>query len=535
MTKIIIYLLIISNTFIFSQEVDLSTPRQTVRTHLHYLQKDNYNPELSSKVFKGIDEKKAIDLAKKLKRYYDSKGLYIDLDEISNDKDYFDSTTKKNRFYLFPKNEKIYLTKNEQSWYYSNETINNIPELYSTIHSDIIEELVSDLPDFAYERILGLKVWKYFAMLIILLISVIFYFIFRKIIGFYLIRGIDLIIKNKDIEPYLAPVNKPISLLIVLTLIYHYYPYLMLPFGFSNFINALFLALFPILIVFILFKIVDLFSLVLAILTKKTETQVDDQLVPIIRKAAKIAVFIIGIFYFVDNFGWDYTPLLAGASVGGLAFALAAQDTVKNFFGSVTIFTDKPFDVGDAILFDGNAGIVEEVGVRSTRIRTFYNSLVSIPNGKLADMVVDNMGRRQYRRLNTNIGVTYDTPPDIIELYVEGLNKLVMTEKYTRKFEYDIYLNSFEDSSLSILVNIFFEVENWTQELQARQSFMIEAIKLAEELGIRFAFPTSTLFVEDFPEKQSKTPEYTESKEYYKGKLDEYLVHKSKRNGKDNS
>jgi len=530
MKKILIVLLIFSFTSVYTQDVDLTTPRKSVRNHLYYLQNDSYNPKLSAKVFNNIDEDKGIKLAKQLKRYLDSKGYFIKIENIPNDENYFDSTFNKNRYYLIPLENRIYIEKQGETWYYSQETIETIPELYASVHSEEIDILTSNLPEFAYEKFLGVMVWKYIGLLIYLILGVILFYLIRKILAFYLIRGIDLLIKSKRIEPYLDPVNKPISLVIVLLFLQNYYPYLKLPLGINTFINGIFIFLFPIIGVYIAFKLVDLFALVLNVLTEKTESKVDDQLVPIVRKAAKVVVFVLGVIYLVDNLGWDYTPLLAGASVGGLAFALAAQDTVKNLFGSVTIFTDKPFDVGDWIVFDGNEGTVEEVGVRSTRIRTFYNSVVSIPNGKISDMVVDNMGRREYRRLKTNIGVTYDTPPELIELYVEGLNKLVMSEKYTRKYGYDIYLNSFEDSSLSILVYIFFEVENWTQELQAKQSFMIEAIKLADELGIRFAFPTSTLFVEDFPEKQSKTPEYNEDQEFYNAKLKKYLEDKDKRN-----
>ena len=222
--------------------------------------------------------------------------------------------------------------------------------------------------------------------------------------------------------------------------------------------------------------------------------------------------------------GVEITPLLAGASVGGLALALAAQDTLKNFFGSITIYTDSPFEIGDWIVFDGGEGVVEEIRVRSTRIRTFHNSVISVPNGILADLKIDNMGRRRFRRFRSQIGLTYDTPPDLIDAYITGLREIVKEHPKTKNDPYEIHLNEFGTSSLNILVYIFFEVENWSQELKARQEFMLEAIRLAKELNVRFAFPTSTLHIEEMPGEQSLTPSYSDNRETFFNKAITYVT-----------
>jgi MscS family membrane protein len=179
--------------------------------------------------------------------------------------------------------------------------------------------------------------------------------------------------------------------------------------------------------------------------------------------------------------------------------ALAAQDTVKHFFGSIMIFVDRPFQIGDWIEVDGLNGTVEEVGIRSTRIRTFANSLVSFPNGQLADSVINNWGLRVYRRYSTKVGLTYDTPPDLLELYIEGMKGLVLNHPLTRKDYYEIHLNEFGPSSLDILVYVFFEADSWSAELKARHELMIGFIKLAEVLGVSFAFPSQTLYLENMP------------------------------------
>ena len=193
--------------------------------------------------------------------------------------------------------------------------------------------------------------------------------------------------------------------------------------------------------------------------------------------------------------------LFAFLLIGGLAFALAAQDTIKNFFGSLMIFIDKPFQIGDWITSSNIDGTVEEVGFRSTRIRTFRNSVISVPNGALADLTIDNNGLRQYRRFRTIIKITYDTPADVVEMYVEGLKKLLHAHPATNKENYEIHFNDLGDSSLDILFYVFFEAPTWSDELRCRQEMLLQIMKLTEHLGIEFAFPTQTMHVQSFPGK----------------------------------
>jgi MscS family membrane protein len=122
------------------------------------------------------------------------------------------------------------------------------------------------------------------------------------------------------------------------------------------------------------------------------------------------------------------------------------------------------------------------------------------------------MGRRRLRRYRTQIGLTYDTPPDLIDAYVTGLRAIVKEHPKTKNDPYEISLNDFGPSSLNILVYIFFEVENWSQELKARQEFMLESIRLANELNVRFAFPTTTLHIEEIPGSESLAPKYTDDR-----------------------
>ena len=254
------------------------------------------------------------------------------------------------------------------------------------------------------------------------------------------------------------------------------------------------------------YRVTDLLSEFFASKAAKTETKVDDLLVPLLRKTAKIFITAFGLIYIADSLQIQIAPLLAGLGIGGIAFAFAARDTLENFFGSVTVIIDRPFQIGDWVQVGDTEGTVEELGFRSTRIRTFYNSLVTIPNGNLVRDVVDNFGKRRYRRFKTHLALTYDTPPAKIEAFCEGIRELVRCHPYTRKDYYHVWLNEFGPSSLNVLVYVFHEAPDWQTELRERHRLMLDIIRLADRLGVQFAFPTQTLHMYKESHEAAHTP-----------------------------
>lgn len=228
---------------------------------------------------------------------------------------------------------------------------------------------------------------------------------------------------------------------------------------------------------------------------ERSATKFDDLLVPLVRKTAKVFITALGLVYIANAMRIEILPLLTGLGIGGIAFAFAAKDTIENFFGSVAVMLDRSFEVGDWVVIDDVEGTVEELGFRSTRIRTFYNSLVTVPNSTLVRAKVDNYGRRRYRRFKTNVGLTYDTPPDAIEAFCEGVREIIRRHPYTRKDYFHVWLNQFGPSSLDVLVYMFHDAPDWATELRERQRFMLDIIRLADRLGVEFAFPTQTLHI----------------------------------------
>ena len=233
-------------------------------------------------------------------------------------------------------------------------------------------------------------------------------------------------------------------------------------------------------------------------------TQFDDVLIPLLRKVLRLFVVLVVILIVLAWMGQPPTSVLGALGIGGVALAFAAKDTLGNFFGSITVLFDRPFGVGDWIVIGDIEGTVERVGFRSTRVRTFYNSMVTIPNQQMVNMNVDNYGARRYRRARIYISVTYDTPPDKIDAFCEGIRELIRLHPYTRKDYYHVYFNQFAASSLDILLYLFFDVPDWGTELRERHRLFVDIIRLANRLGVEFAFPTQTLWLNQTPEAQGQ-------------------------------
>ncbi len=227
-----------------------------------------------------------------------------------------------------------------------------------------------------------------------------------------------------------------------------------------------------------------------------TDSKLDDQLVPLVHKAGKAFLYVVGIVLFLQNLGYSVASLIAGLGLGGAAIALASKDTLANFFGSVVIFVDRPFHVGDWIEMDGIEGTVEEVGLRTTRIRTFANSLITMPNSMLTTKAIENWSRMKKRRIKMNVGVTYSTSPEKMEQLVEGIRAIIAADQTMDQDYYLVYFNQFGPSSLDVFIYCFTVSTVWAEYLAARQSFMLKIMRLVDELGLEFAFPTQTLHVE---------------------------------------
>ena len=227
-------------------------------------------------------------------------------------------------------------------------------------------------------------------------------------------------------------------------------------------------------------------------------------LLPYSKKILKTLITIVMVLIFLQNSGFNVTSLLASLGIGGIAIALAAKETLSNFFGGFTVILDKPFSVGDWIVCNEVEGTVVDVGFRSTKVKTFYDSLLTIPNSVLSDTIIDNLGKRQARRTRITLDITYNTPPEKIEAFVEGVKNIFQSNSYIRKDYYQCYFSGYGSHSLQILLNFFLKVTDWDSELLQKQNIFLEILRLAQELEVEFAFPTQTLNVPSLPGQERK-------------------------------
>lgn len=477
----------------------LENPRRAIHTFLHWQQEGHERPELVAETMQLYDgnTQQKVERAEKLRQVLDSRGLLVEYDKVPNDPAYIDSLSGLHQYILFSSLPEVYLVRNDGQWMFSKSTINKIPELYNTTFSPFVRLVIDRLPDSFHQQWMGFKAWQYIAIFVWLLLG----FVIGKIFEFFFDRYARRLVDHSQTlwdDKLIQEIERPISFLITILFFWSTFTNLRFSVSINYYLSTTLEVLVSGSFIWLFYNLSNVFSDYLMHLTSKTESKLDDQLVPLLRKTLKVFVVVIGVIFILQNNGINVASLLAGLGLGGLAFALAARDTLANFFGSLTIFLDQPFQIGDWIKTDQVEGTVEEVGFRSTLIRTFHNSVVSIPNSILANTEVDNLGLREYRRLKMMLNLTYSTTPEQMEAFVEGIKAIIKANDNIRQDFYEVHFNEYGAHSLDVLVYIFFDVETWSEELQQRHNFLLEVYRLAEEIGVEFAFPTKTIHVDSF-------------------------------------
>jgi MscS family membrane protein len=230
-------------------------------------------------------------------------------------------------------------------------------------------------------------------------------------------------------------------------------------------------------------------------LAGQTASKMDDMLAPLVRKSLRVTIVVLTLVQVAQIVSdQPITSILAGLSVGGLAIGLAAKDTVSNFFGSLVILADKPFELGDRVVIDGHDGPVEEVGFRSTKLRTLDGHLVSIPNGTLANMTIQNIGKRPNIKRAMNLGVTYDTPPEKIERALAIVKELLQDHEGIRpEMPPRVYFSDLKADSLNISAIYWYHPADYWAFMDFSEKLNLQILQRFAAEGIEFAFPTQTV------------------------------------------
>jgi len=525
--KNILFLLLFISTFAFSQEnvqVDLSNPNATLYTHLYFLQTATYNASKAAITIHGLPKKEAIEKAIKIKEVLDGRGLFIDFKQVPADPNFLDTISGvnegldklKNRFYPFPQRmPEIYVEKEGTRWFYSKETIDLIDQIYEDTFPWQFTYLQKEFPNFFKKIVYGVKIWKPIGVLLLLVLCILLFYILDPILFYILKKTQKLIVRKPSLKSFevLHELARPLVFIILIQVIKKVIPSLQL----LKITDFLFLGLSIAETIFWIFVFLKLMKVVLSLykdFAVKTYTKLDEQLAPILKKILDGLVVLIGLLHILTLFGVDPVTVLAGASIGGIAVAFAAQDSVKNLIGTIVIFLDKPFHIGDWIKIGGVEGTVENVGLRSTRIRGSDTSIFQIPNSIITESEINNMGLRLYRRYRTELGIRYDTPPELIEAFVHGIRELIVMHPNTRSESYNVEFTGFGDSALLILLNVYFKKLDWGSEQSSKHRLHVGIVKLAKALNVEFAFPSSTLMIEQFPDKNPITMNYNTDPKY---------------------
>ena len=343
--------------------------------------------------------------------------------------------------------------------------------------------------------------------------------LFKKLFSRYLSRLLYKVIGKKDIEIGVEKFNellsKPIGLFIMLSIIYLGASHIQYPpswnlgnveeFGLKMMVSKVYALIYVISIFWILLKVIDYVGLILFARAEKTENKMDDQLIPFIIEIAKILTYIFALFIIMGNvFDVNITALATGLGIGGIALAMASKESLENLLGSFTIFFDRPFTVGDMVTVGSVTGRVEKVGFRSTRIRTLDRSLVTVPNKKMIDAELDNLGMRPIRRVKFSVGLTYHTSIEQIKKIVADMQTMIDNHprttnaegKKSKDKEGKVRFDEFGDSSLNIFVLYYVDSPKWADLIDVRQDVNYKIMEIVKKHNSDFAFPSTTVYLQ---------------------------------------
>ena len=470
---------------IFGADSFNESPYNTVYSHIHYLQSDEYNPDIAAKAFLVNDDKEAINLAIQLKQILDGKGIFIQLDKIPQNPDYIDSASHTNKYVLYAKLPSVYLEKSGDKWYYSEETVKAIPGLHKQVFPFGSAFWTKWFSYKSNKLIMGFHPWQWAGMSILLGSFIILFFLFRFMLLFFIRKIVERKIQGSFEDPELLKLlAKTLSLLLALFMVRMFIPTLLLSNKLSSAIIKGMDVVSGIILIILVYKGLELAIKFVQVMARKTPNPLDDQLLLVIRRFSKLIILISGLIYILNILDVNLTTVIAGISIGGLAFALAAQDTVKNFIGSVMIFMDRPFQIGDMIRGDNFEGVVLEIGFRSTRIKTSDESLVAVPNGRLADMTVENRGKRVIRRFKTELEISHEAPLWLLDRFIQGIRSIVNKHPSTQNATLNVFISNITAKAIVVTVSYKYMVLSGKDEFSHRQYIFSHILLLADILHI---------------------------------------------------
>ncbi|MDO4570947.1 MAG: mechanosensitive ion channel [Planctomycetia bacterium] len=476
---------------------NLRSPRETVRFFLNSALAYHYEDAMLAMDFSKQPELTDIqkqDLAFKL------LGILSRLDNFylrAIPEDYPQKT-----FYLHPdKNYHAiqFVKQDDGTWQFGAATIVDIPRFYAQIQSkapSITKNTwMRRLPESFFLEYYGLTLFQWLVVGIFILVGIGAARLTPVLITPLIMFGARFLRGEKCYATLLKRALRPMSYFVMLYIWLAGFRFVQVSPLILRYAGFLIHPLGVFLLMITLMRMVDVFSLWTRQRLKRSNNKIGNVIVEFASGILKFLVISLCVIAIIQIFGFSAWGVISGMGIGGIAVALAAQQTISNVFGSLTILMDRPFSVGDHIISGTIEGTVETVGLRSTCIRTFYDSCVFIPNSTLASSTIDNMSRREYRRFLTTLALQYDTPVVLLKAFVAGVREILENEESVRREDICVRVTNLSASSVDVLVRLFLRVDSYLVEQEMREKLILNILNLAEHLGVSFAFPTQTNYM----------------------------------------
>jgi MscS family membrane protein len=487
-------------------EFDRGTPRSAALSYLVASREGDYERAANylqlGSVPKSQRARKGPALARQLKTVLDRE-LWVELDHLSEDPaghtadglpsnrdlvGVIDSEGGRVEILLdrVPRGDGVSI------WKFSSQTVRKIPELYDEFGYGRLGEW---LPPFFFESyFLEIQLWQWFGLLAVVLLAFLAsWFVARAIIS--LVRPAVARSATELDDRVLHAVIGPLRVLSGTLIFYGALPVLVLSipaqkfFGNVTKVGALLAG------TWLVLRLIDVFADVVEANLASRGDKETTTLIPLGRKTVKVVVVSLAILASLDSFGFDVTALIAGLGVGGLAVALAAQKTLENLFGGATLIADRPVQVGDFCRFGDKVGTVEEIGMRSTRIRTLERTIVTVPNAEFSSLQLENFGKRDMMKFSPRIGLLYATTPDQLRYVLVEIRKMLYAHPKISNDPARVRFVNFGDCSLDVDIFAYVDATDFSEYLGIAEDLNLRIMDIVAESGTGFAFPSNTTYL----------------------------------------
>jgi MscS family membrane protein len=496
-----------------------TTPRRAAATILGNLAPPVENPDALPEpaavrravrcvdVPRGMDEATLRTRLATLQDTLDAVGVVVRPADIPDDANHLDPRTFRASVVLSPQAPRIRLQKNDAGeWRLPADAVADADDIHDDVVGIDLGRFARRLPAPWHRSFFGVTPWQGLGLLVLLGLALALRFLLGAIVTRRLSAFARLKAWRLSVDE-LRSGARPLGWVIACVAFGALVPMLGLPARWTARLLAVDRVVAAVCLVWLALRVVDLSATHLEERARGSPSRMDDHLVPLTRRIVKMLLVLLGGVLALQSFGIDVGSLVAGLGIGGLAVALAAKDTIGNFFGSVAIFLDRPFQIGDWVATTNGAveGTVESVGFRSTQIRTIGDTVVTVPNARMADADVNNFGARRHRRVRLTIAFNRDATAAQLDEFTTTVRARLLALPPVKTDAVDVVAHDFTETAIVVLVHFYIDAKTWTDELRLRHEAILVAVEVAHTVGLRLALPARAPVVEAAPPPPTTT------------------------------